>query len=86
MFGKRLVKAPKVFIRDSGLVHRLVDINDYNALAGNLLLGGSWEGYVVQQIISRLTTDVTPFYYRTQNGAAFFVHDDEVVYNSCTCG
>ena len=67
--GKRLVKAPKVFIRDSGLVHRLADINDYNALAGNLLLGGSWEGYVVQQIISRLSPAVTPYYYRTQNGA-----------------
>ncbi len=67
--GKRLVKAPKVFIRDSGLVHRLADINDFNALTGNLLLGGSWEGYVVQQIISRLSTAVTPYYYRTQNGA-----------------
>ena len=67
--GKRLVKAPKVFIRDSGLVHRLADINDYNALAGNLLLGGSWEGYVVQQIVSRVTIAVTPYYYRTQNGA-----------------
>ena len=67
--GKRLVKAPKVFIRDSGLVHRLADLNDYNALAGSLLLGGSWEGYVVQQIVSRLSMDVTPYYYRTQNGA-----------------
>jgi predicted AAA+ superfamily ATPase len=67
--GKRLVKAPKVFIRDSGLVHRLANLNDYNALAGSLLLGGSWEGYVVQQIVSRLAMDVTPYYYRTQNGA-----------------
>lgn len=67
--GKRLVKAPKVFIRDSGLLHRLADISDYNTLAGNLLLGGSWEGYVVQQIITRLSPAVTPYYYRTQNGA-----------------
>jgi predicted AAA+ superfamily ATPase len=67
--GKRLVKAPKEFIRDSGLVHRLADINDYNTLAGNLLLGGSWEGYVMQQVVSRLSTAVTPYYYRTQNGA-----------------
>jgi predicted AAA+ superfamily ATPase len=58
-----------VFIRDSGLAHRLVDINDYNSLAGNILLGGSWEGYVVQQVIARLAIDVTPYYYRTQNGA-----------------
>ena len=67
--GKRLVKAPKVFVRDSGLVHRLTGIDTFNALAGSLLLGGSWEGYVVQQLVSRLATDVTPYYYRTQNGA-----------------
>ncbi|MCY7360435.1 MAG: ATP-binding protein [Rudanella sp.] len=67
--GKRLVKAPKVYVRDSGLIHRLTGIDTLNALAGSLLLGGSWEGYVVQQVISRLATDVTPFYYRTQNGA-----------------
>ncbi|GAB3489807.1 ATP-binding protein [Spirosoma knui] len=67
--GKRLVKAPKVFVRDSGLMHRLTGIDDFNALSGNLLLGASWEGYVVQQVIARLKTDITPYYYRTQNGA-----------------
>lgn len=67
--GKRLVKAPKVFVRDSGLVHRLTGLDSFNALAGHLLLGGSWEGYVVQQLVSRLAADVTPYYYRTQNGA-----------------
>lgn len=67
--GKRLVKSPKIYVRDSGLMHRLAGIDDFNALSGNLLLGGSWEGYVVQQIISQLPADVTPFYYRTQNGA-----------------
>ncbi|WP_077921689.1 ATP-binding protein [Spirosoma sp. 209] len=67
--GKRLVKAPKVFVRDSGLVHRLTGIDDFNALLGSVLLGASWEGYVVQQIVSRLAQNVTPYYYRTQNGA-----------------
>ncbi|GAA4398014.1 ATP-binding protein [Nibrella viscosa] len=67
--GKRLVKAPKLYIRDSGLVHALADITDYNALTGNILLGASWEGYVVQQLIARLPLGVTPYYYRTQNGA-----------------
>ncbi|RRB04384.1 ATP-binding protein [Larkinella rosea] len=67
--GKRLVKAPKIFIRDSGLVHALADISDYNSLTGSILLGASWEGYVIQQIISRLPMNVTPYYYRTQNGA-----------------
>ncbi|GAB3542114.1 DUF4143 domain-containing protein [Spirosoma fluminis] len=63
------MKAPKVFVRDSGLMHRLTGIDDFNALSGNLLLGASWEGYVVQQVIARLKTDITPYYYRTQNGA-----------------
>ncbi len=67
--GKRLVKAPKVFIRDSGMVHALADLTDQNALMGSALLGASWEGYVVQQIVSRLALSVTPYYYRTQNGA-----------------
>ena len=67
--GKRLVKAPKVFVRDSGLVHALADISDYNALTGSPLLGASWEGYVIQQLIARLPLGVTPYYYRTQNGA-----------------
>lgn len=67
--GKRLVKAPKVFVRDSGLAHRLTGIDDFNALSGSVLLGASWEGYVVQQIVSRLAQNVTPYYYRTQNGA-----------------
>lgn len=67
--GKRLVKAPKAFVRDSGLIHRLTGIDTFNTLAGSLLLGGSWEGYVVQQVASRLATDITPYYYRTQNGA-----------------
>lgn len=67
--GKRLIKAPKVFVRDSGMVHALADLVDYNALTGSALLGASWEGYVVQQIVSRLPMPVTPYYYRTQNGA-----------------
>jgi len=67
--GKRLIKAPKVFVRDSGMVHALADLTDYNALTGSALLGASWEGYVVQQIVSRLPMPVTPYYYRTQNGA-----------------
>ena len=50
-------------------MHSLAEITDFRALTGSLLLGASWEGYVIQQIISRLPLGVTPFYYRTQNGA-----------------
>lgn len=67
--GKRLVKAPKVFVRDSGLAHRLLGLDNFNALSGSASLGGSWEGYVVQQVVSRLAQSVIPYYYRTQNGA-----------------
>lgn len=58
-----------MFIRDSGLAHGLLDLHDYNALTGGALLGASWESYVIQQIVSRSAMNVTPYYYRTRNGA-----------------
>ena len=50
--GKRQVKAPKVYIRDSGLLHTLLSIDDREALLGHPKLGASWEGFVIEQIIS----------------------------------
>ena len=47
--GKRVVKAPKVFIRDSGIVHGLLGIRDYNALAGHPVAGASWEGFCYRE-------------------------------------
>jgi predicted AAA+ superfamily ATPase len=67
--GKRLVKSPKIYIRDSGILHSLLQIHSYNDLIANPIAGNSWEGYVIEQIISRLNTNCIPYFYRTQSGA-----------------
>jgi len=50
--GKRVVKSPKVYVRDSGLLHSLLGIPDLAALQGHPKLGASWEGFVIEQILS----------------------------------
>ncbi len=67
--GKRLVKTPKIYIRDSGIVHTLLGINDFDSLLGHINSGGSWEGYVIEQIIAKLNYNQIPYYYRTADGA-----------------
>ena len=66
---KRLVKAPKVYIRDSGIFHALLQIDTTRSLQSNPKYGASWEGYALEQLISIL--DLSPddlFYYRTHGG------------------
>lgn len=65
---KRLVKSPKVFIRDSGLLHRLLNISQPEDLLGNPVVGASWEGFVTENILSLLPDDWQYSYYRTQTG------------------
>lgn len=67
--SKRLVKSPKIYIRDSGLLHNLMDINNMDNLFGNPVIGNSWEGYVIEQIYSILPNSYSLNYYRTQQGA-----------------
>jgi hypothetical protein len=67
--GKRLVKAPKLFIRDSGLLHSLLRVFDMEVLRGNPAVGTSWEGYVIEQIIREAPEFSDFYYYRTQHGA-----------------
>jgi predicted AAA+ superfamily ATPase len=67
--GKRLVKMPKVYIRDSGLVHALLNIKTFDDLLGHPVVGASWEGFVVENLISCLPIGVTPWFYRTSAGA-----------------
>ncbi len=67
--SKRLVKAPKLFFRDTGLLHHLMGIQDFDGLQGNIGLGSSWEGYVIQQLIANLRPDVEPYFYRTKDKA-----------------
>lgn len=67
--GKRLVKTPKIYFRDTGILHQLAAIPNFEALQGNALLGASWEGYVIEQI-RRVAGETWQFYfYRTQTGA-----------------
>ncbi|MBW2107964.1 MAG: ATP-binding protein [Deltaproteobacteria bacterium] len=65
---KRLVKSPKVYVRDSGILHALLDIETYDSLLGHPVYGASWEGLVVENLISELP-DWKPFYFRTASGA-----------------
>lgn len=67
--GKRLVKSPKVYIRDSGLLHALLRIGNSDDLTAHPVLGTSWEGFVIEQILARLPAGVQAYYYRTAVGA-----------------
>lgn len=62
---KRLVKAPKIYVRDSGLLHQLAGIVDLDMLLGHPLCGASWEGFVIEQILARLPSTWRASYYRT---------------------
>ena len=66
--GRRLVKAPKVYVRDSGICHALLGIETPDALLGHPVVGGSWEGFVIENIIAALPRQATFGFYRTANG------------------
>ena len=66
--GKRLVKAPKVYVRDSGLLHALLGIQDLDMLQGNPIVGSSWEGFVLEQIAAALPQGASLGFYRTAAG------------------
>lgn len=67
--GKRLVKSPKVYVRDSGLVHALLGIEDGEALLAHPVAGGSWEGLAVESLIAAAPDGTEPYFYRTAAGA-----------------
>lgn len=66
---KRLVKSPKVFIRDTGLLHSLTGVTSMDSLINQLLVGPSWEGFVIEQIIATLREEYEYYFYRTHQGA-----------------
>lgn len=66
--GKRQVKAPKIYVRDTGILHALLGIGSRRELEGHPKVGGSWEGFVIEQILARLTHP-SAYYWRTQAGA-----------------
>ena len=69
---KRIVKSPKVYIRDSGVLHHLLGVSVLHHLLGHISAGNSWEGYVIESIASYVQNQIqlVPYFYRTQDGAA----------------
>ncbi|WP_255373611.1 ATP-binding protein [Chitinophaga sp. CF118] len=62
---KRLVKSPKIYLRDTGILHKLLNISDFESLLGNPIVGASWEGFVAENIIAGLSSKWQYSYYRT---------------------
>ena len=67
--GKRLVKSPKVYVRDSGLVHALLSLGDLNTLLSHPVIGASWEGFVIENLMACAPRGTQAFFYRTSGGA-----------------
>lgn len=67
--GKRLVKSPKVYVRDSGLVHVLLAIPDKETLLAHPVLGQSWEGFVVENLLNSAPEGIQGYFYRSSGGA-----------------
>lgn len=67
--GKRLVKAPKVYVRDSGIVHALLGIGAIEGLLGHPVVGGSWEGFCIEALLAAAPAGTEPYFYRTSAGA-----------------
>ena len=67
--GKRLVKSPKMYVRDSGLLHFLLGIKEVNDLLGHPSTGASWEGFCIEQICAQLPQGASVSFYRTVAGA-----------------
>ena len=68
---KRLVKRPRIYLRDSGLLHALMRVQDLDMLYGQAWLGQSWEGFVIEQILATLSIrnrPATPYYFRSSDG------------------
>ncbi len=66
---KRLIKSPKIFIRDSGIAHALLSIGDMDALFSHPVVGASWEGFVIENLLMVAPEGVQGYYYRTSGGA-----------------
>ncbi len=67
--AKRVVKSPKVYVRDSGLVHALLGIPDHSGLSGHPVVGASWEGFVIENLIAAAPDLAIASFYRTSAGA-----------------
>lgn len=66
---KRLVKSPKIYLRDSGILHALLGVTNEEQLLSNPNMGASYEGWVIEQVLQQLPRQVQPYFYRTHAGA-----------------
>jgi len=66
---KRLVKSPKIYLTDTGILHQLIGITDFINLAGNPIIGSSWESFVINQILALKKNRIDIYFYRTHHGA-----------------
>lgn len=66
--GKRIVRSPKIYIRDSGLTHALLEIGTLDQLLGHPVAGPSWEGFVIETLIHAAGPSAIPLFYRTADG------------------
>jgi predicted AAA+ superfamily ATPase len=67
--GKRLVKSPRVYVRDSGIVHSLLGLTTREDLLGHPVAGASWEGFVIETLIAAAPSGTAANFYRTATGA-----------------
>jgi predicted AAA+ superfamily ATPase len=67
--GKRLVRSPKVYVRDSGIVHALLSIGELETLLSHPVLGASWEGFVIETLMAVAPPTAEGYFYRTSGGA-----------------
>lgn len=67
--GKRLVKSPKIYVRDSGLVHALLNIGEKETLLAHPVVGQSWEGFVIENLLVCAAGKAQGYFYRTSGGA-----------------
>ena len=67
--SKRLVKTPKVYLTDTGIMHHLLGVSDFTSLSGNPIIGSSWEAFVFNQISVLKSDDIGIWFYRTHHGA-----------------
>lgn len=67
--SKRLVKTPKIYLTDTGILHHLSGISDFNHLSGNPVIGTSWESFVINQILGIKKPLIDLYFYRTHHGA-----------------
>ena len=66
---KRLVKTPKIYLTDTGILHQLIGLTDFINLSGNPIIGSSWESFVINQIIALKKKRIDIYFYRTHHGA-----------------